>query len=338
MKELYRQLKHYLKEKDRVSSAVIYQGPLQGFQFLWQEDRVLWASHDQTKTAQDMLPALKEVKSASTCQVKDNHVFVEHFGMRPRLVVLGGGHISLSLVKLGKLLDFHITVADDRKEFANKDRFPQADCILCGDFSEIFKEIPDLPANYYVVVTRGHKGDSECIRQILSRKYAYAGMIGSKTKVARTKKTLCEEGFDPEQIDAIHAPIGLKIGAVTPEEIAVCIAAEIIQEKNAVPTESIDDAMLDLLCSEERKTLALIVAKTGSAPRPAGARMVVRDHKILAGTIGGGAIEHAAILHGSQMPQKQIKTDVQEFILHPKEGANLGMICGGINVVYFENE
>ena len=105
----------------------------------------------------------------------------------------------------------------------------------------VFEEIPDLPANYYVVVTRGHQADEQCVRQILRRKYAYVGMIGSKNKVAKTKEALYKSGFRPAEVEAIHAPIGLKIGAVTPEEIAVCIAAEIIQEKNKVPVETIED-------------------------------------------------------------------------------------------------
>ena len=258
--------------------------------------------------------------------------------MSPRLVILGGGHISLSLVKLGKLLGFHVTVVDDRGEFANLQRFPEADCVLCGDFGQVFEEIPDLPANYYVVVTRGHQADEQCVRQILRRKYAYVGMIGSKNKVAKTKEALYKSGFRPAEVEAIHAPIGLKIGAVTPEEIAVCIAAEIIQEKNKVPVETIEDAVLDALCEKAGTTMALIVAKSGSAPREAGARMLVKDNEILAGTIGGGAVEHAAMIYGSQMPKHHIQKDVQEFVLRKEEGAKLGMVCGGSNLVYFESD
>lgn len=120
-------------------------------------------------------------------------------------------------------------------------------------------------------------------------------MIGSKNKVAKTKEALYKSGFRPAEVEAIHAPIGLKIGAVTPEEIAVCIAAEIIQEKNKMPVETIEDAVLDALCEDTGSTMALIVAKSGSTPREAGARMAVKGNEILAGTIGGGAVEPAAI-------------------------------------------
>lgn len=195
-----------------------------------------------------------------------------------------------------------------------------------------------MPANYYVVVTRGHRADEQCVRQILQRRYAYLGMIGSKNKVAKTKEALYKSGFNPAEVEGIHAPIGLKIGAVTPEEIAVCIAAEIIQEKNQMPVEIIEDSVLDALCEGAGTTMALIVSKTGSAPREAGARMVVKDYAILAGTIGGGAVEHAAMIYGSEMPKHHVRQEVQEFVLRQEEGAELGMVCGGSNLVYFQGE
>lgn len=116
----------------------------------------------------------------------------------------------------------------------------------------------------------GHQADEQCVRQILRRKYAYVGMIGSKNKVAKTKEALYKSGFRPAEVEAIHAPIGLKIGAVTPEEIAVCIAAEIIQEKNKVPVETIEDAVLDALCEDTGSTMALIVAKAVLLPEKQG--------------------------------------------------------------------
>lgn len=100
MREAYKQLRHYLQELDWVGSGLVYEGPLQGFQFLWQEEGVLWAPEGEMETAKKMLLTIGEMKSCTTCEIGENHVFVEHFGMSPRLVILGGGHISLSLVKL----------------------------------------------------------------------------------------------------------------------------------------------------------------------------------------------------------------------------------------------
>lgn len=338
MREAYRQLKRLLREKDWVGSGLIYDGPKQGMQFLWQETGVLWAPPGDREYAEKMFMEINDRKSGSVCEIGGNKIFTERFGMRPRLVVLGGGHISLSLVKLGRLLGFHVTVADDRPEFAHGERFPEADRVLCGSFDHIFREIPDVPANYYVVVTRGHQADELCVRQILKRKYAYLGMIGSKTKAAKTKENLLADGFSEEQVDGIHAPIGLKIGAVTPEEIAVCIAAEIIQEKNSMPVETIEESVLEALCADGHRAMALIVEKTGSAPREAGARMVVGDGGILAGTIGGGAAENQAAIRCLQIVKEGKAFDTQTFVLRREESASLGMICGGEYFVYFEME
>lgn len=338
MREAYRQLYSFLQEMDWVGSGLVYKGPKQGTQFLWQEQGVLWAPPGEMEFARKTFLTISSMKSGTVCQVGQNHIFVERIGMSPRLVILGGGHISLSLVKLGKLLGFHVTVADDRGEFANLRRFPEADCVLCGSFDQIFEEIPDLLANYYVVVTRGHQADELCVRQILQRKYAYLGMIGSRSKVAKTKAELSIAGFSQEKIEEIHAPIGLRIGAVTPEEIAVCIAAEIIQEKNKMPVETLDENVWSAMREEKEVVMAMIVEKTGSAPREAGARMMIWDGTVLAGTIGGGSIEHAVVEHGMLMKQKNISFDLREFVLRQEEGADLGMICGGNNTVYFEKE
>lgn len=336
MREAYIRLYDFLREKDWVGSALVYKGPKQGVQFLWQEHGILWAPPEETKFAEKAFCEIQQVKSGTACQLGENHIFVERIGMYPRLVIFGGGHISLSLVKLGKMLGFHVTVADDREEFANPRRFPEADRVLCGSFERIFEEIPDLPANYYVVVTRGHQADELCVRQILRRKYAYLGMIGSRSKVAKTKETLAQYGFSHEKIEEIHAPIGLKIGAVTPEEIAVSIAAEIIQEKNSVLLESFDERIWRVLREEKEMVMALIVKKAGSAPRAAGARMLIGEENRLTGTIGGGAVEYAAAVHGREMIERGIPYDLREFVLRQEEGAELGMVCGGSNLIFFE--
>ena len=137
---------------------------------------------------------------------------------------------------MGQFLDFQVTVMDDREEFANKKLFPK-DCeVICDSFENLTHYLEECKgeSTYYVVVTRGHKADRQCVEQILKRNYAYLGMIGSKIKVAKTLEILRNEGYTGEQTDSIHAPIGLKIGSQTPEEIAVSIAAEIIQEKNCL--------------------------------------------------------------------------------------------------------
>lgn len=336
MQEVYQKLREALRQYDWVGSALVYDGALQGVQFLWYADQILYAPEGMWDWAKGALPFVAE-QTAKTCvTIQENKIFVERFGSSPKWVILGGGHISLPLVRLGKLLGFSVTVIDDRQEFANTERFWEADHVICSDFQMALSQIPDVAGNYYIVVTRGHQADLLCVREILKRKYAYLGMIGSKQKVAKTKQQLLEDGFLKEKIEEIYAPIGLKIGAVTPEEIAVCIAAEIIQVKNAKKADTIDAQVLDALCSIEDCGLALIVQKDGSAPREAGARMVVKNGTIAAGSIGGGAVEYAALCHCDTLQSGQ--QDLQQYVLQAEDSAALGMICGGNNLVYFSKK
>ncbi|HWJ02088.1 MAG TPA: XdhC family protein [Verrucomicrobiae bacterium] len=156
-------------------------------------------------------------------------VFVDPIFPRARLVILGGGHIALPLVNLGKMLNYQVTVVDDRFEFANDDRFPEADQVVCKDFASAIREMPFDQNTHVIIVTRGHRHDKTCLNEILSKPAcAYVGMIGSRRKVALLLEDLGSEGFSPEILAKVFAPVGLKIGAQTPEEIAVSIMAELI--------------------------------------------------------------------------------------------------------------
>ena len=333
MKQYDQMLQQQLQKKDGIGSAFVFEGEKQGTYFLFDETEICAGQKDAWTT--NCFDLVKEQKNGAVVHVEDNAVFVEQFSGIPRWVILGGGHISLALADLGKLLGFHVTVVDDRKEFVNRERFPQVDCLICDDFDCVFDKIPDFSQTYYIVVTRGHQADSICAKQICKRKYAYFGMIGSRAKVAKTKENLLAAGVLQKQIDTLHAPIGLPIGAVTPEEIAVCIAAEIIQVKNRKPRKTISDEFLQTVCTQKSGVVAVIVEKDGSAPREAGARMFVQNGHIVCGTIGGGAIEQHAIKHCAEMQQQQNMFDVQRYVLHNKDSASLGMICGGSNMVFF---
>ncbi len=333
MKQYDQILQKQLQEKDGIGSAFVFEGEKQGTYFLFDETEICGGQKDAWTTA--CFDLVKEQKNGAVVHLDNNAVFVEQFGGVARWVILGGGHISLALADLGKMLGFHVTVVDDRKEFVNTERFPNVDCLICDDFDCVFDKIPDMSQTYYIVVTRGHQADSICATQICKRKYTYFGMIGSRTKVAKTKQNLLAAGVSQKQINTLHAPIGLAIGAVTPEEIAVCIAAEIIQVKNSKPRKNISEEFLQTVCTQKSGVVAVIVEKDGSAPREAGARMFVQNGKIVCGTIGGGAIEQHAIKHCKKMEQKQNMFDVQRYVLDNKDSANLGMICGGSNTVFF---
>lgn len=161
-------------------------------------------------------------------------VFVEPILSPPTLYIFGGGHISLSLVRIGKIIGFRVVVIDERPEFANRDRFPEADEILFKDFSDIFAQLKIDKFSYMVIVTRSHLFDKAVLEWAVSTEAAYIGMIGSKKKVNTIFSNLRSKGIRDESLKNVHAPIGLDIDAETPEEIAVSILAEIIKVRRTI--------------------------------------------------------------------------------------------------------
>ena len=163
----------------------------------------------------------------------DTEVFIEPILPSPTLYIFGGGHISLPLAKIGKILGFKIAVMDDRAEFANPQRFPEADQILAEDFSTAFSKLKINKASYIVIVTRNHQYDELVLELALGTEPKYIGMIGSKTKNKAVFSHLLAKGIAQEQLNKVHAPIGLEILAQTPEEIAVSILAEIVKVRHS---------------------------------------------------------------------------------------------------------
>ncbi len=154
--------------------------------------------------------------------------FFEPIVNEPVVYLFGGGHISLHLAALVKMVGFRLVVADDRQEYASRERFPQADEVWVRDFRKVLDGAELGPDAYMVIVTRGHLFDKEVLAQALRQRAAYVGMIGSRRKRGMIYEALEQEGFSPEQLATVHSPIGLGIGAETPEEIALSIAAELI--------------------------------------------------------------------------------------------------------------
>lgn len=148
------------------------------------------------------------------------------------LLILGGGYVGHAIYKLGHFLGFKVTVYDDREEFAGRDRFPDAESVGFGSYVELIGGYPFDDFSYVAIVTRGHLEDVNCLRACLSRRNRYLGLIGSHRKVRLVMEELRKEGFGEKILETVHAPIGLDIGAETPEEIAVSIMAEIIEEKH----------------------------------------------------------------------------------------------------------
>jgi xanthine dehydrogenase accessory factor len=336
MKNYIKQLNHNLTEKGSIKTCVALSGELMGKHLIWEGDRLLY-TEEEDKRWKEILPALEAAMPCYITELNGNQYYVELLTSAPKLIILGGGHISVPMAQLGKLLGFEVTVIDDRPELMTRERFKDVDQLICNDYELAFEELKDYSNSYYVVVTPGHKKDLQSVRNILNRSYAYVGMIGSKTKVAKVQKSLSEEGFSEEKRQALHAPIGLPIGGQTPAEIAVSIAAEIIKERNLVPTGVIEEDVLDgILQDTEPMIQAMIVEKKGSSPRGNGSRMLVKVDGSIRGTIGGGSVEFASIQKSQAMLTTGESFAVEEYILTDTEGATLGMVCGGIIKVVFE--
>ena len=167
-------------------------------------------------------------------------VFFEVMPSPPKLIVVGAGHIAVPLVKMAKLMDYHVVVIDDRILFANRERFPEADEVVVGDMAETVKSLDITPTTYVVLITRGHKYDEPCLRELLDRPAKYIGMIGSKRRIkACFERFKEEEHVSEELISRVYAPIGLDIATETPEEIALGILGEIIKVRRGGKAQSL---------------------------------------------------------------------------------------------------
>lgn len=159
-------------------------------------------------------------------------LYVEVVESRPVFLVVGAGHVGKAICTLAKFLDFQVAVLDDREDFADPELLPDADQVICDDFERAIDAFPIGPNTHIVMVTRGHRQDELSLRRVLGRGARYVGMIGSKRRTATVLEHLAEEGFDRDELDRVRTPIGLDIGAETPEEIAVSVLAEVIMLNN----------------------------------------------------------------------------------------------------------
>lgn len=176
----------------------------------------------------------KEVAEEGMICGGNMEVFVEPIVSEPCLYIFGAGHISVDLARIGKMVGFKVVVIDDRPEFANSERFPEADEVIAQDFSLTFPELSINISSYIVIVTRGHLQDEIVLEWAVDTNAAYIGMIGSTKKNQTIFSHLQSKGIPKERLEEVHAPIGLDINAETPEEIAVSIMAEIIQVRRKI--------------------------------------------------------------------------------------------------------
>jgi xanthine dehydrogenase accessory factor len=212
-----------------------------GQKLLVDEDRKVTGSLGDAdldaRVTTDALAAMEERKSRVASYSPGNgaapdahaaDVFLEVVEPQPTLIIVGAGHIAVPLAQMGKMLSFEVIVLDDREKFANRERFPDSDQVIAADFGPTLASLKITRATYIVIITRGHQYDEEALMEVAESPAAYIGMIGSRRRVQAVRDNLAAVGYDTAKLDRVRAPIGLEIGAETPEEIGVSIMAEII--------------------------------------------------------------------------------------------------------------
>lgn len=282
-------------------------------------------------------------EDGTLAEIAGERVFAELLGNEKKMVICGAGHVSMPVIRIAKMMGFRVTAIDDREQFVRNALYNGADEGVCSGFEEALADIPGDPDTFFIIVTRGHLSDSECLLSIVKKPYAYIGMIGSRRKVGMVKQLLADNGVSQDVIDSVHTPIGLQIGAETPEEIAVSIMAEIIEVKNRTrKSTGIPADIMKALLSDDRgpAVLATIVSKKGSSPRSAGSRMLIREGGSVIETIGGGQAEARVIERAAEMLAANKSEPVRPEMIHVdmsgKHVLDEGMICGGAIEVLLE--
>jgi xanthine dehydrogenase accessory factor len=161
------------------------------------------------------------------------NIFVEPVIPQPRAFIFGGGHVSKSISKVATLAGFSTTIVDDREAFANPERFPEAEATYAEDYESVFPKLEVSSSSYLIIVTRGHRDDMRVLRWAVTTQAKYIAMIGSKRKTISVIHELEKEGFERALFEKIFAPMGLEIGAESPEEIAISVVAEMIAARRS---------------------------------------------------------------------------------------------------------
>jgi len=294
--------------------------------------------------------------SSPECRKEEFTLVAEPFFPPNQLLILGGGNIALPLAKAASLAGYQITVVDDRPDFANRNRFPEARRVICDTFDRALEKISFGLWLSVVIVTRGHQHDLACLARVIREEPAYIGVIGSRRKVKMFKEHLRSQGIAESRLNRIYMPIGLDINARTPEEIAISVVAELIKVRWGGTARSLSEAAdggrrlqlaeqkpVDLLAAPDKEllravvtageqetpaALATVIATKGSTPRKAGARMLVFYDGRLLGTIGGGCIE-GEVRREALNALDQGWPRILCSVLDSEVAASEGMVCGG---------
>jgi xanthine dehydrogenase accessory factor len=184
-------------------------------------------------------------------------LILEPIAGMPRLIIFGAGHVSRAICKTAAAVDFSVTIVDDREQYANAERFPEAMLLLVREFDEVVSDLGIRSSDYLIITTRGHRYDEEILERVVNSKAKYIGMIGSQRKVLTTYKHLVALGISVDALARVCSPMGLEIGSTTPEEIAVSVVAEMVAvRRNRFDRKNSKSSHIRLLLEQHRSSEA----------------------------------------------------------------------------------
>ena len=309
--------------------ASVLEGPESGARLLLCEGVPVWPARPEGLLGRN-LPALAGCGASDILTLENKRIFVEKFGGAPRLV------------RLAVMLGLPVTGLEERPDYADALRRAGAEKVLCGPYAENLTQVEGSAETYFVVATRAHSFDVECLTEIYKKRLAYVGMLGSRSRSALVRRQLIEAGTAPEKAEELHAPIGLAIKAQTAQEIALSILAEIVEVKNGrQQTEGFPPELLNALdaCTGQGKApvLVTIVSRHGSTPREVGAKMLVLPDGRSVGSVGGGIMEYRVQQLASKMQAGEAAPcQLAEYSASAKEDDAALAACGGSMNVFLQ--
>ena len=345
MTEYYQQIELLNTNCENYTLTVV-DGENIGSKAIWVNKSITYTQGINSEFWNNHSDKLSKISNSGIYDIGDCRIYAELLGNQKKIVICGAGHVSIPMIQIGKMLDCHVTCVEDRPFFANNAKQAGADKVICESFEKALLELKSDIDTYFIIVTRGHRWDQECLRVIANKPHAYIGLMGSKRRVRIIKDRLIEEGLSKDILESVYTPIGLDIKAETPAEIAVAVMAEIISVKNQKSRNMgfPQDILYSILgyleyekIKDTPKVLATIVMRKGSAPREVGTKMIIlKDGKGI-GTIGGGCVEADVIRKAREMIlEEEPQAVLYRVELTEDEAADEGMVCGGILDVFME--
>lgn len=292
---------------------------------------IVWRNEDCRLKKEELenqrLQELMQCEQSQIVELDGVRWLLEILKPEARLIICGAGHVALACLRMAKLLGMDVTVLEDREEYAKQAEEAGADRVVCKPFREAIRELENTDNCKYLVMTRAHKMDQDCLEEIFRKPYSYVGMLGSPKKIAALRSNLVQAGIEEVHFEKLHSPVGLEIGAKTPAEIGVSVMAELIQLQNSGEEEasSYSREMLGRQALHPAAgILCTLVDNGGGSPRNPGTKMLVYSSDDRIGTIGGGVLEGTAIREAVKM----LEEGMERKIIHSGvDGDDSGMAC-----------